>query len=46
MFSADADLRLARRIRLDTIEKGWDITIVLDQVTTFYHTIHATISIC
>lgn len=31
-FSADADVRLARRIRRDTVEKGRDIGAVLDQV--------------
>ena len=31
-FSADADVRLARRIRRDTVEKGRDIGMVLDQV--------------
>jgi uridine kinase len=29
----DADVRLTRRIRRDTIEKGRDIKTVLDQVT-------------
>lgn len=29
---ADADVRLARRIRRDTVEKGRDIGTVLDQV--------------
>jgi hypothetical protein len=32
IFSADADVRLARRIRRDTVEKGRDIGTVLDQV--------------
>jgi len=32
VFSADADVRLARRIRRDTVEKGRDIAMVLDQV--------------
>lgn len=32
IFSADADVRLARRIRRDTGEKGRDIGMVLDQV--------------
>lgn len=32
IFSADADVRLARRIRRDTVEKGRDINMVLDQV--------------
>jgi len=41
MFSADADVRLARRIRRDTNEKGRDIGAVLDQVATFYQTICA-----
>lgn len=31
---ADADVRLARRIRRDTVEKGRDIGMVLDQVRT------------
>lgn len=31
-LSADADVRLARRIRRDTVEKGRDIGTVLDQV--------------
>lgn len=35
-FSADADVRLARRIRRDTVEKGRDIGAVLDQVRNFY----------
>lgn len=30
---SDADVRLTRRIRRDTIEMGRDIKIVLDQVT-------------
>jgi uridine kinase len=30
---SDADVRLTRRIRRDTIEKGRDIKTVLDQVT-------------
>jgi uridine kinase len=30
---SDADVRLTRRIRRDTIEKGRDIKAVLDQVT-------------
>jgi len=42
MFSADADVRLARRIRRDTNEKGRDIGAVLDQVATFCHTIYIT----
>lgn len=29
---ADADVRLARRIKRDTVEKGRDIATVLDQV--------------
>lgn len=33
IFSADADVRLARRIRRDTVEKGRDIGMVLDQVS-------------
>lgn len=36
IFSADADVRLARRIRRDTVEKGRDIATVLDQVRTFH----------
>lgn len=32
VFSADPDVRLARRIRRDTVEKGRDIRTVLDQV--------------
>lgn len=32
IFSADADVRLARRIRRDTVEKSRDIGAVLDQV--------------
>lgn len=35
IFSADADVRLARRIRRDTVEKGRDIGMVLDQVSNF-----------
>lgn len=35
IFSADADVRLARRIRRDTVEKGRDIGAVLDQVCHF-----------
>lgn len=35
LFSADADVRLARRIRRDTVEKSRDIATVLDQVRTF-----------
>ncbi|KAL9319956.1 hypothetical protein ACSQ67_011795 [Phaseolus vulgaris] len=35
MFSADADVRLARRIRRDTNEKGRDIGAVLDQYSKF-----------
>ncbi|KAK0602016.1 hypothetical protein LWI29_029607 [Acer saccharum] len=31
-YSADADVRLARRIRRDTVEKGRDIGTVLDQL--------------
>lgn len=34
-FSADADVRLARRIRRDTVQKGRDINTVLDQVSKF-----------
>lgn len=45
MFSADADVRLARRIRRDTTEKGRDIGAVLDQVVNFCYTISATVSI-
>lgn len=36
VFSADADVRLARRIRRDTVEKGRDIATVLDQVRTMW----------
>ena len=32
IFYSDADVRLARRIRRDTVEKGRDIGMVLDQV--------------
>jgi hypothetical protein len=32
---SDADVRLTRRIRRDTIEKGRDIKTVLDQVHSF-----------
>lgn len=39
LFSADADVRLARRIRRDTVEKARDIAAVLDQVIFFYHQI-------
>ncbi|XP_008353177.1 uridine kinase-like protein 3 isoform X1 [Malus sylvestris] len=35
VFSADADVRLARRIRRDTVEKGRDIGQVLDQYSNF-----------
>ncbi|MBA0573806.1 hypothetical protein Golax_001020 [Gossypium laxum] len=35
LFSADADVRLARRIRRDTVEKGRDIGVVLDQYSKF-----------
>ncbi|KAJ0101217.1 hypothetical protein Patl1_03780 [Pistacia atlantica] len=35
IFSADADVRLARRIRRDTVEKGRDIATVLDQYSKF-----------
>ena len=35
IFSADADVRLARRIRRDTVDKGRDIGAVLDQVSKF-----------
>lgn len=34
-FKSDADVRLARRIRRDTVEKGRDIGAVLDQVGNF-----------
>ncbi|KAF3777099.1 Uridine kinase-like protein 4 [Nymphaea thermarum] len=33
--SADADIRLARRIRRDTVEKGRDVRMVLDQYSKF-----------
>lgn len=36
-FSADADVRLARRIRRDTVEKNRDIATVLDQVSWALH---------
>lgn len=32
IFRSDADVRLARRIRRDTVEKGRDLKTVLDQV--------------
>lgn len=32
LSTADADVRLARRIKRDTVEKGRDIATVLDQV--------------
>lgn len=32
VINADADVRLARRIKRDTVEKGRDIATVLDQV--------------
>lgn len=32
MHKSDADIRLARRIRRDTVERGRDISSVLDQV--------------
>ncbi|KAJ8439655.1 hypothetical protein Cgig2_017928 [Carnegiea gigantea] len=35
IFSADADVRLARRIRRDTVERGRDIAMVLDQYSKF-----------
>lgn len=31
----DADVRLARRIRRDTVERGRDINSVLEQVSTY-----------
>ncbi|RZC70515.1 hypothetical protein C5167_033645 [Papaver somniferum] len=34
-FGADADVRLARRIRQDTVEKGREIGQVLDQYPKF-----------
>lgn len=38
---ADTDVRLARRIKRDTVEKGRDIATVLDQVclaaNNFFH---------
>ncbi|KAH6801593.1 uridine like 4 [Perilla frutescens var. frutescens] len=34
-FVIDADVRLARRIRCDTVEKGRDIGMVLDQYSKF-----------
>lgn len=30
----DADVRLARRIRRDTVERGRDVNSVLEQVST------------
>lgn len=44
MLSADADVRLARRIRRDTNEKDRDIGAVLDQVAIVNHTICTTIN--
>ncbi|KAK4491802.1 hypothetical protein RD792_002578 [Penstemon davidsonii] len=35
IFSADSDVRLARRIKRDTVEKGRDIGMVLDQYSKF-----------
>ncbi|KAK6133057.1 hypothetical protein DH2020_033212 [Rehmannia glutinosa] len=35
IFSADSDVRLARRIRRDTVEKSRDIGMVLDQYSKF-----------
>ncbi|KAF7831237.1 uridine kinase-like protein 3 [Senna tora] len=35
MFSADADVRLARRIKRDTVEKARDVSAVLDQYSKF-----------
>lgn len=32
--SADSDLRLARRVQRDTVDRGRDIQYVLDQVST------------
>jgi len=34
---ADADVRLARRIRRDTVERGRDINSVLEQASTLVH---------
>jgi len=38
MFSADADVRLARRIKRDTAENARDIGAVLDQVAAVSQT--------
>lgn len=41
MFSADADIRLARRIKRDTADNARDIGAVLDQVLTLQpHHLH------
>jgi len=45
MFSADADVRLARRIKRDTADNARDIGAVLDQVATVRHTICTSIII-
>jgi len=36
MFSADADIRLARRIKRDTADNARDIGAVLDQVGSYF----------
>jgi uridine kinase len=33
LFSADADVRLARRIRRDTLERGRDVNGVIEQAS-------------
>lgn len=45
MFSADADVRLARRIKRDTADNAREIGAVLDQVATVRHTICTSIII-
>lgn len=45
MFSADADVRLARRIKRDTADNAREIGAVLDQVATVSHTICTSIII-
>lgn len=37
MHESDADIRLARRIRRDTVERGRDISSVLDQVVLLFY---------
>lgn len=36
MLHLDADIRLARRIRRDTVERGRDVNSVLEQVEVLY----------